>query len=69
MKYGMVFLTTTKDRLTLVIKYKGDSMADEGRSIEFSIAFQINRNNPTTDQSLNQMPKSFKDLVILYLKK
>jgi D-alanyl-D-alanine carboxypeptidase len=35
---------------------------------KFSIALQINRDNPTTKQSLNLMTKSIKDLVILYLK-
>jgi D-alanyl-D-alanine carboxypeptidase len=33
----------------------------------FSIALQINRDNPITDQSLNRMTKSIKELVILYL--
>jgi len=34
---------------------------------KFSIALQINRDNPTSDQSLNQLTKPFKDLVILRL--
>lgn len=36
---------------------------------KFAIAFQINRDNPDTKQSLNQLTKPFKDLVILYLQK
>jgi D-alanyl-D-alanine carboxypeptidase len=45
------------------------SLVQYSPAYKFSIAFQINRDNPSTDQSLNQLTKPLKDLVILYLKK
>ncbi|RPH31587.1 MAG: class A beta-lactamase-related serine hydrolase [Bacteroidales bacterium] len=67
---------------TIISAYKGDpffghtgffpgyrSIVQYSPKYKFSIALQINRDNPNTKQSLNQLIEPIKELVILYVEK
>lgn len=72
-KYGLGAIITLQDSL---VYYGHQGFFPGYRSIvqynsryRFAFALQLNRDNPLTEQSLNQLSKPFKELVILYLEK